>query len=166
MDDHRETIWGIDPKDRQWFQLLTLIGGIAGSVILTQLELAYGSAGPNQVARNILLGIGASFVASGFISWGLLQIKELIMAIADWIRASTARRRERWEREARERLESELREARERLESELREARERLESELREAREEALREGYSQGYADAREGRPMQPPGDYTGESS
>ena len=35
MDESREAIWGIDPKDRQWFQLLTLIGGIAGSVVLT-----------------------------------------------------------------------------------------------------------------------------------
>ena len=62
------------------------------------------------------------------------------MSIADWIRASTARKRERRERE------------------------------LREAREEAvrdgLREGYSQGYADAQEGKPMQPPGDDTGKSS
>jgi CBS domain containing-hemolysin-like protein len=98
MDDYRETIWGIDPKDRQWFQLLTLIGGTAGSVILTQLEVSHGSVAPNQAARNILLGIGASFVASGFIAWGLLQAKELIMAIADWIRQDTARRRERQER--------------------------------------------------------------------
>jgi hypothetical protein len=98
MDDYRETIWGIDPKDRQWFQLLTLIGGTAGSVILTQLEVSHGSVAPNQSARNILLGIGASFVASGFIAWGLLQAKELIMAIADWIRQDTARRRERQER--------------------------------------------------------------------
>ena len=95
MDDYRETIWGIDPKDRQWFQLLTLIGGTAGSVILTQLEVSHGSVAPNQASRNILLGIGASFVASGFIAWGLLQAKELIMAIADWIRDATARRRER-----------------------------------------------------------------------
>ena len=98
MDDYRETIWGIDPKDRQWFQLLTLIGGTAGSVILTQLEVSHGSVAPNQASRNILLGIGASFVASGFIAWGLLQAKELIMAIADWIRQDTARRRERQER--------------------------------------------------------------------
>lgn len=154
MDEFRETIWGIDPRDRQWFQLLTLIGGIAGSVILTQLELAHGpgSAGPNQVARNVLLGIGASFVASGFIAWGLLQIKELIMAIADWIRASTARRRERWEREARERWELD--------------ARERWEREARDLLDRGAREAYRKGYADAQEGKPEQPPGNDTGESS
>lgn len=61
-DGYRETIWGINPKDRPWFQLLTLIGGIAGSVILTLLELDYrsGNATPSEVARNIVLGISAS----------------------------------------------------------------------------------------------------------
>ena len=137
MDDHRETIWGIDPKYRQWFQLLTLIGGAAGSVILAQLELAYGSASaaPNEVARNILLGIGASFVASGFIAWSLLQTKELIMAIADWIRKRTEKDLERRRQAAR------------------REG-------LREGRLEGRLEGYELGYADARSGRPKEPPGD------
>ena len=139
MDESRETIWGIDSKDRQWFQLLTLVGGIAGSVILTQLELAYGlgSAGPNQVARNILLGIGASFVASGFIAWGLLQLKELIMAIADWIRQHTAKSVQR-----------------------------RVEEALEKRLPEVRREAYRKGYADAQEGKPEQPPSDDTGESS
>jgi hypothetical protein len=133
MDDHRETIWGIDPKDRQWFQLLTLIGGAAGSVTLAYLELAYGStsAAPNEVARNILLGIGASFVASGFIAWELLQIKELTMAIADWIRKHTEKDLERRRQEAR-----------------------------REGLQQGLREGYEQGYGDARAGKPKQAPSD------
>ena len=67
MDEYRETIWGIRSKDRGWFQLLTLMGGTAGSVILTLLELdpLAADAPPNEVARNIVLGIGASFVASG-----------------------------------------------------------------------------------------------------
>jgi hypothetical protein len=147
MDDHRETIWGIDPKDRQWFQLLTLIGGAAGSVTLAYLELAYGStsAAPNEVARNILLGIGASFVASGFIAWELLQIKELTMAIADWIRKRTERDLERRRQEAR---------------------REGLQEGRQDGLREGLREGYEQGYADAQAGKPKQPPGDDPGKSS
>ena len=103
MDDYRENIWGIRPEDRRWFQLLTLAGGIAGSVILTLLELGSMSGdmgpGPSEVARNVVLGIGASFAASGFIAWGLLQIKELMMPIGDWIREANERRRERWRRE-------------------------------------------------------------------
>jgi hypothetical protein len=133
MDDYRETIWGIDPKDRRWFQLLTLIGGSAGSVLLAQLELAYGpsSGSPNVVARNILLGVGASFVASGFIAWGLLQAKELIVAIADWIRKHTERDLERRRQQARQ-----------------------------QGLREGLREGYEQGYSDAQAGKPKQPPRD------
>lgn len=100
-DAYRESIWGIDPKDRPWFQLLTLIGGIAGSIILAWLELdsPSGSA-PSEAARNIILGIGASFVASGFIAWGLLQAKEMTMYIADWFRAAAERRQQRRSEEA------------------------------------------------------------------
>ncbi len=85
MEDYRETLWGINPKDRVLFQSLTLLGGTAGSIILTLLELDSISAGavPSEVARNVVLGIGASFIASGFITWGLLQAKELPMSIGD-----------------------------------------------------------------------------------
>ena len=68
---------------------------------------------PSEVARNIALGIGASFVASGFRAWGLLQAKELIMAIADWIRQHTARQQEKW-------LQERLRDVREEMVEEVR----------------------------------------------
>ena len=99
MDDHRETIWGISPRDRQWFQVLTLIGGITGSVILTQLEAVHGTVAPNESGRNIPLGIGASFVASGFLAWGTLQVKELVMSIADWLKTINEKNREKWRQE-------------------------------------------------------------------
>ena len=85
-----------------WFQLLTLVGGTTGSVILTLLEIDLRSSGaaPSEVARNITLSIGASFIASGFIAWGLLQAKEMAMYIADWFREATARRRQRLLRQA------------------------------------------------------------------
>ena len=91
----RETIWGINRKDRPWFQLLTLLGGLAGAVTLTMLELEYRlpNATPNTTGLNIVLGIGGSFVAAGFIAWGLLQIKELAMSIANWINDRRARNR-------------------------------------------------------------------------
>ena len=91
----RETIWGINRKDRPWFQLLTLLGGLAGAVTLTMLELEYllPNATPNTTGLNIVLGIGGSFVAAGFIAWGLLQIKELAMSIANWINDRRARNR-------------------------------------------------------------------------
>ena len=138
--DSRETIWGIDPKDRAWFQLLTLIGGVAGSVILTTLELASTppDAASGEIARNVVLGIGASFVASGFIAWGLLQAKELIMSIAKWINDATERRRKRLREEGR---------------------REGYSDGVREGYSEGVGEGYSMGYSDAQEGNPPQPPG-------
>ena len=125
MHQFRETIWGIHPKDRRWFQFLTLLGGTAGSVVLTLLELESLSgsmaAMPSQAARNIVWGIGGSFAASGFIAWGVIQVKEMPMAIADWIREATERRRERWRREA-------------------------------------YAQGYEEGFADGRAGKPPNPP--------
>ena len=105
MDDYRESIWGIRPQDRPWFQFLTLVGGASGSIILTLLELHSLSAKAltsSEAARNITVGIGASFVASGFISWGLLQAREIPMLIADWIRDATRKRRERLLEQGRE----------------------------------------------------------------
>lgn len=93
----RETIWGISRQDRPWFQVMTLLGGIAGSVTLTVLELEYRTpdATPNTTGLNIVLGIGGSFVAAGFTAWGILQVKELAMSIAHWIQVRTAKNRAR-----------------------------------------------------------------------
>ena len=100
----RETIWGISRKDRPWFQFLTLLGGIAGSVTLAALALEYPPDGstPSTIALNIVLGIGGSFVASGFIAWGMLQSKELAMSIAGWINDRRAKNRAKLRAEGRE----------------------------------------------------------------
>ena len=91
----RETIWGISRQDRPWFQVMTLLGGIAGSVSLTVLELEYRApdATPNTTGLNIVLGIGGSFVAAGFTAWGILQVKELAMSIAQLINDRRAKNR-------------------------------------------------------------------------
>ena len=62
------------------------------------------------------------------------------MAIADWIRDATARRRAA-NAEREERL-------------------------IQEAIQQGLREGYIQGYADAQQGKPKQPPVDDPGKST
>ena len=96
MDDYRESIWGIRPEYRKWFQLFTVVGGTAGSVILAVLELGSPAVDVTlaETARNIVLGIGASFVASGFIVWGLLQAREIMSSLAAWIRENTKKRQE------------------------------------------------------------------------
>ncbi len=99
--------------------------------------------------RHVLLGIGASFVASGFIAWGMLQVKELMMPIGDWIRAINERNRAKWREEGRQQGRSEGRE----------EGRSEGREEGRsEGREEGRNQGYAMGYRDAQQGRPEQPP--------
>lgn len=133
-DEDRESIWGIASKDRAWFQALTLVGGVALSIMTAYLELAYSPAGatPNVVARGIVVGIGASFVASGFVAWGILQAKELTMAVADLIRDFAEKRKQKWEAEAEER-------------------RQKWAEETEERREKARKAAYEQGSRDTRE---------------
>ena len=143
MDDYRESIWGIRPQDRKWFQSFTMAGGFVGSVILAILELGSNStvASPSEIARNMVLGIGASFVASGFAVWGVLQARDLMSALADWIREATRKRRERWMEEGRQAgHQSGIEEGRQL------------------GREEALREIYGEGYSDSqRDSGPSSP---------
>lgn len=129
MDEYWETIWGISPRDRGWFQLFTLLGGVVGSVILAVLELDSPAAGAttSQTARNIVLGIGASFVAAGFVAWGLLQARDIMSDVTAWIRAKTKKREDRL-----------------------------LERGRQLGREEVLREIYGPDYTEPPEGNPGQ----------
>lgn len=131
----RETIWGIDREDRPWFQVLTLAGGTGCSIAFSVLRFGYRSEAdtPDEIVLSLLLGIGASFVASGFIAWGLLQVKEMTMAIADWIRDATEKRRRRLRDEGRE-------------------------EGILIGFERGRAEGYGEGYIDGKEGNPPQPP--------
>ena len=142
-DGYRESIWGIDPRDRPWFQVLTLAGGVAGSIILTLLELDSLSVGgaPSEAARNIVLGIGASFVASGFIAWGILQAKDLTMPAGDILRRFAEKQREKWYEESRQQG--------------IKEGREQGRAE---GRLEALREIYGPDYSESQEETLTKPP--------
>ena len=137
--DERDNLWGIDSNDRRWFQALTLAGGVIASIMMAFLEIEYraGDATPNTVARNILLSIGASFVAAGFVSWAILQAKELTMAIADWIREATEKRKRELVAEALERGRNEG---------------------LIKGRIEGRGEGYDMGYDDRDQGKPRRRP--------
>ena len=133
--DERDNLWGIDSNDRRWFQALTLAGGVIASIIMAFLEIEYraNDATPNTVARNILLSIGASFVAAGFVSWAILQAKELTMAIADWIRDANEKRKQQLRDEGRSQG-------------------------LIEGIRQGRGEGYDMGYDDRDQGKPRRPP--------
>ena len=137
--DERDNLWGIDSNDRRWFQALTLAGGVIASIMMAFLEIEYraADAAPNTVARNILLSIGASFVAAGFVSWAILQAKELTMAIADWIRDANEKRKRELVAEALERGRNEG---------------------LIKGRIEGRGEGYDMGYDDRDQGKPRRRP--------
>ena len=166
--EDREDMWGIQRQDRRWFQLLTLIGGTAGSIGLTWLELAQGPEGAtlNAEIRNIILGVGGSFIAAGFVSWGLLHTKEMLMAIADWIRESTEKRRQRIREEAlRERLPQAREEGRQQGREEMRQEMlaglggdipEDIHWESRESSANSSpRDAYLAGYEDAQRSHPL-----------
>ena len=141
--DERDNLWGIDSSDRRWFQALTLAGGVIASIIMAFLEIEYRAddATPNTVARNILLSIGASFVAAGFVSWAILQAKELTMAIADWIRDANEKRKQQLRDEGRS---------------------QGLIEGIRQGHSEGIiegrGEGYDMGYDDRDQGKPRRPP--------
>ena len=143
----RETIWGINRKDRRWFQLMTLLGGTGGSAALVWLTLRYRADDdtPDAVAFSILLAIGASFVAAGFVAWSWLQVKEIAMPIGDWIREANERRRQRLREEGREEGRAEGR---------------------KEGHAAGFAEGYQSGYVDGAQGQPMPDPSDNSDESS
>ena len=72
-------------------------------------------------------------MAAGFVSWAILQAKELTMAIADWIRDANEKRRQRLRDEG------------------------RVEG-LRQGRIEGRGEGYDMGYDDGVDGKPRRRP--------
>ena len=133
-DGGRESIWGINRRDRRWFQVFTLIGGAVTSIIFGVLHFRHRAPSDraDEILLDLLLGIGAGFVASGFVAWALLQLKELVVAIADWIREATERRRQRILEQGRQGI--------------------------RIGRQQGRVEGYEKGYIDGKEGNPPQPP--------
>ena len=97
MSDRRrqESIWGINPQDRQWFEFLTAAAGLTLSIIAVALAIIYRpeTATPYDVLQRCVLSIVTAFGAAGFTSWTILHTKEMLMSLADSIR----RRTDEWE---------------------------------------------------------------------
>ena len=107
-EDTRETLWGIKPADRPWFQTLTIVGGTVVAIINT-VERLNGSS--DQVPEDPLLyqiatDIVTGYIAAGLTTWAVLYVKEVIVTLADVIRRKAQEREDRRVREAEERAEA------------------------------------------------------------
>ena len=103
---------------------------------------------------------GDELVLRDAASWGILQLKELIVPIGDWIREATERKRQQRLAEE-ERLFQQARA--EGLEAGRQEGRE---AGRQEGRREGREEGYTLGYRDAQEGKPERPPAPTNGKGT
>jgi hypothetical protein len=104
-EDTRETLWGIKPADRPWFQTLTIVGGTAIAIINTT-ERLNGSPGPapeDPLLYRIATDIVTGYVAAGLSAWTVLYCKEVVVTLADVIRRKAQEREDRRVREAEER---------------------------------------------------------------
>ena len=108
MSDRRrqESIWGINPQDRQWFEFLTAAAGLALSIIAVALAIIYRpeTATPYDVLQRCVLSIVTAFGAAGFTSWTILHTKEMLMSLADSIRRRTDEWEEKKKQEGRDEL--------------------------------------------------------------
>ena len=102
--DRIQTIWGINQADRNLFITMTVVSGTALASAFTALTIAQRP--PEQTEADLLfrliLGIPASFTATGIVSWAILNAREVIVFIGNSLRERTARRRKALRDEGRE----------------------------------------------------------------
>ena len=129
--DRIQTIWGINRDDRILFITMTVVSGTALASAFAVLTIMQRP--PEQTEADLLfrliVGIPASFTATGIASWAILNAREVIVFIGNSLRERTAKRRKALRDEGRE-------------------------EGLQEGREEGLQEGREEGRREARqEGR-------------
>ncbi len=124
-EDPRETLWGIKPADRPWFQTLTIVGGTAVAIINTveRLNGAPSATAEDPLLYRIATDIVTGYIAAGLTTWTLLYAKEVIVTLADVIRRKAQEREDRRVREAEERAEARAMEMVEARAAEMAEAR-------------------------------------------
>lgn len=105
LDDSQpdQSFWGINPKDKIWFIILTGTAGAAWSAaiaITAVMNRMHPAPNPTQdetisaLLTGIATGTAGAFAAAGFGAWLILNVKDAIMSIADAIRKHTAKRTE------------------------------------------------------------------------
>ena len=94
QDQGFQTIWGIKPKDRFWFSLITITGGTAGAaavIVLTITEMDKPK--PNEILTDTFTGITAAYTTAGFVALVVINVKETILSIAERIRDNNKKNR-------------------------------------------------------------------------
>lgn len=113
QSDRIQTIWGINQADRNLFITMTVASGAALASAFAALAITQRP--PEQTEADmmfrLIVGIPASFTATGTGSWAILNAKEVIMSIADSIRERTAKRRKAVRDEGRQEAMQEILEA-------------------------------------------------------
>lgn len=74
QEDTRETLWGIKPADRPWFQTLTIIGGTVVAIINTlgRLNGSSGTGPEDPLLYRIATDIVTGTIAAGLVTWAVL----------------------------------------------------------------------------------------------
>ena len=96
QDQGFQTIWGIKPKDRFWFSLITITGGTAGAaaiIVLKIIELGTSDQGFSETLKDTFTGITAAYTTAGFAALVVINIKETILSIAERIRDNNKKNR-------------------------------------------------------------------------
>ena len=98
-----QSIWGINPQDRNWFTTLTATAGtvyaaIAVTDIIRQRQPTDTT---GDLMGDIATTIAGSYLAAGFVAWAILNAKDTIMSFADSIREKTAKKIESHREEGR-----------------------------------------------------------------
>ena len=83
-----QTIWGINPKDRIWFSIITITAGTAwgASIVVTTIGAPGAENHISDILSDTATGIAGAFATSGFGAWTILAIKDGIMGIGDYFR--------------------------------------------------------------------------------
>ena len=98
-----QSIWGINPQDRNWFTTLTATAGTIYAAIAVNdlIRQRQPTDTTGDLMGDIATTIAGSYLTAGFVSWAILNAKDTIMSFADSIREKTARKIESHREEGR-----------------------------------------------------------------
>ena len=99
-----QSIWGINPQDRNWFTTLTATAGTIYAVIAVNdiIRQRQPTDTTGDLMGDMATTIAGSYLTAGFVSWAILNAKDTIMSFADSIREKTARKIESHREEGRQ----------------------------------------------------------------